>query len=159
MAHFPDLSPYAYGHGVHPGVVHVGWLDGIHDYPKGKVAEHIVAKLKILASRPTELYRGFHICELCWPSENMRGPGDPGWDEWAEPRSSNGEIRVTSGSVTYAAPVLIVHYIQAHGYSPPEEFLRAIMEATPNKRGAGDGGIPIGFHAGRARPTAPSGPR
>jgi hypothetical protein len=32
--------------------------------------------------------------------------------------------------ITYAAPVLIVHYIEAHGYLPPTEFMKA-LEAVP----------------------------
>ena len=39
---------------------------------------------------------------------------------------SNGEIRITAETVTYAAPVLIVHYVEAHGYLPPTEFLNAV---------------------------------
>jgi hypothetical protein len=30
---------------------------------------------------------------------------------------------------TFAAPVLIVHYIEEHGYLPPAEFLKAVEEA------------------------------
>jgi hypothetical protein len=149
MAYFPDLSPYAYGSREHPNVVHIGWLDGGHEYPKGKVATPLVEKLKKLARHPFELYRGFHVCELC--------PRDHSYDLHPEMRSS-GEIRLTvrtfadadeveasatslparateSGAIlyrqiTYAAPVLIVHYIEAHGYLPPAEFLKA-LEAVP----------------------------
>ena len=135
MAHFPDLSSYSYGHRPQPGVVHVGWLDDKHNYPKGRVAGHVIKKLKQLATRPTELYRGFHICELCSHPKGILAEQD--W-EWAKSRSSNGEIRVTLGMTTYAAPVLIVHYIQEHGYLPPVEFLRAVVgpgaepDAPPN---------------------------
>ena len=142
MSYFPDLSPYAYGHGQHPNVVHVGWLDGTHDFAKGSLAPRLVEKLKKLAQRPVELYRGQHACELCRDPEML----------------SNGEIRITirtfadsedveasattlrarateSGAIlyrqiTYAAPVLIVHYIEAHNYLPPAEFLKA-LEAVP----------------------------
>jgi hypothetical protein len=175
MAYFPDLTPYAYGHGDHPNVVHVGWLDGVHDYPKGSVAPHLVAKLKKLATHPVELYRGKHICELCPDTitsvpvgkddprydsarRHLRGPDEIRFFCPAE-CMSNGEIRLTvrafadddeveasatslparateSGAIlyrqmTYAAPILIVHYIEAHGYLPPAEFLKA-LEAVPD---------------------------
>jgi len=130
MAHFPDLSPYAYGRHPQPGVVHIGWLDGKHDYPKGRVVGLVIEKLKRLATRPTELYRGFHVCELCSHPKGLLPEQD--W-EWGKSRAGNGEIRVISGSTTYAAPVLIVHYIQEHGYLPPEEFLRAVIEGAPNE--------------------------
>jgi len=114
MSYFPDLSPYAYGHESHPNVVHVGWLDGVHEYPKGSVQPALIAKMKSLAKSPVELYRGFHVCEICRDSE----------------RRSNGEIRVKHGGVTYAAPIGIVHYIEAHSYLPPVEFLQAIDEVA-----------------------------
>jgi hypothetical protein len=156
MAYFPDLSPYAYGHRPHPGVLHIGWLDGVHEYPKGKVAEHVLGRLKRLATEPTELYRGFHICELCSPPEGLIGPGDAGYWDWAKPRSSNGEIRVTLGTAAYAAPVLIVHYIEEHGYLPPEEFLRAVMEAAPNPQGGANGRQPFSSETNRTSAAAAS---
>jgi hypothetical protein len=136
MAYFPDLSPYAYGSYSHPGVVHIGWLDNIHPFPKGKVSDHLLEKMRKLAKKPTELYRGVHVCELCCtPAGLYPAPKDwtdehrLAWWEWSKPRSSNGEIRITAGSVTFAAPVLITHYIKEHGYLPPPEFLKALEEA------------------------------
>jgi hypothetical protein len=134
MSYFPDLSPYSYGHGAHPGVVHVGWLDDQHRYAKGEVDAALIQKLKWLAAHPVELYRGMHVCELCVGQPDIVKPGDdrrainPEWSRWAAERSSNGEIRVTRGGITFAAPVLIVHYIEGHGYLPPQAFLKAVEE-------------------------------
>jgi hypothetical protein len=50
MTYFPDLSLYAYGHDSHTGVVHLGWLDSIHPYPKGAVDARLIEKVKFLAS-------------------------------------------------------------------------------------------------------------
>lgn len=138
MAYFPDLSPYAYGHGVHPDVVHVGWLDATHTFPKGSVESRVAEKMKLLAEKPVELYRGKHICELCAAPPDLEkttrsnGVIDPNcsWIRWVDQRSSNGEIRVRYGKVTFAAPVLIVHYIEEHGYLPPADFLKAIEETV-----------------------------
>lgn len=143
VAHFPDLDPYAYPRpyedGVHAGVVHVGWLDGIHPFPKGPVAPSLIEKMKLLAANPVELYRGRHICELCVePADVVKTfvPGmgkliDPNssWLRWAEQRWGNGEIRVAGEGVIYAAPVLVVHYVEEHGYLPPAQFLKAVEEA------------------------------
>jgi hypothetical protein len=141
VAYFPDLSAYAYGRGHHPGVVHIGWLDGLHQFPKGHVDSRLIEKLKLLANKPVELYRGKHTCEVCvQPEDVLNGLAANGstldfksrltkWAEWADERSSNGEIRVAFGGVTYAAPVLIVHYIEEHGYIPPAQFLEAIDKA------------------------------
>jgi len=91
MAYFSDHSPYAYGHGSHPGVVHVGWLDNIHPYPKGTVDARLIEKMKLQASNPVELYRGKHIvnCAL-----NRR--------IWSKPRSPTGlsSIRTARGQPT-----------------------------------------------------------
>jgi hypothetical protein len=130
MAYFSDLSPYRY-EGAQEGVLHVGWLDGVHPFSKGEVARHLIQKMIELAKNPTELYRGLHLCEVCKrPSElqpfSKELAAREAWWRWMKPRSSNGEIRVTGNGVIYAAPVLITHYIEAHGYLPPTEFLNAI---------------------------------
>ena len=44
MTYFPDLSPYRYGHGSHPSVVHVGWLDGVHDFTRETVDKGLIEK-------------------------------------------------------------------------------------------------------------------
>ena len=131
VAYFPDLSVYAYGHGHHPGVVHVGWLDGVHPFPKGDVDSRLIEKIKLLAAKPVELYRGRHLCEVCSQPKDLVRTFDPEcqWMKWADSRRSNGEIRVASDGITYAAPVLIVHYIEEHGYLPPAQFLEAIDKA------------------------------
>ena len=138
MAYFPDLAPYAYGHGVHPGVVHVAWLDNIHPFRKGLVDHRLVEKMRLLIAKPVELYRGKHICELCAePADvvktfvpNMGKLINPNcsWLQWAAQRSGNGEIRVAGQGVTFAAPVLVVHYIEEHSYLPPGEFLKALED-------------------------------
>ena len=138
VTYFPDLSPYAYGHHSHPGVVHVGWLDGTHTYPQGAVAPALIEKMRLLAAKPVELYRGKHVCELCpapnlpkvtLPPHHLVLDSNSPYGKWLNSHSSNGEIRVSRGGVTFAAPVLIVHYIEEHRYLPPSEFLRAVEEA------------------------------
>jgi hypothetical protein len=139
MAYFPDLSPYAYGHSAHPGVVHVGWLDGTHAFPKGSGESRMIEKMKLLAEKPVELYRGKHVCELCVEPPDLQKTAMPNrvvldpdcsWAKWVDQRSSNGEVTVARGGVTFAAPVLIVHYIEEHCYLPPTQFLQAIEQAV-----------------------------
>lgn len=130
MAHFDDLSEYRYANHVQRGVVHVGWLGRGHTYFRGLVALALIEKMKQLARTPQELYRGYHICDLCDLPVELRGvPFPEQWAKWGQFRASNGEIRVSRNGVIYAAPVLITHYIEAHGYCPPAEFLKAIEEA------------------------------
>jgi hypothetical protein len=138
VTNFADDSPYAYGHVSHTGAVHVGWLDNVHPYPKGAVDARLIEKMKLLASKPVELYRGVHVCELCVePPDLVKTilPNlmviDPNcsWARWVVQRSSNGEIRVSREGIIFAAPVLIVHYIEAHNYLPPAKFLKAVEAA------------------------------
>ena len=141
MAYFPDLAPYSYARQSHTGVVHVGWLDGAHSFPRGKVDHRLIEKMKMLATKPVELYRGKHTCEVCVQPEDVVNALTANkstldfksrlaiWAKWADQRSGNGEIRVASDGITYAAPVLIVHYIEEHGYLPPAQFLGAIDKA------------------------------
>ena len=123
MTYFPDLSPYAYGHGSHPGVVHIGWLDSAHPFPKGSVDPRLTERIRLLAAKPVELYRGFHVCNLC-QKPDLTGATLP-------PHRSNGEIRISYDGLTFAAPVLLVHYIEVHGYLPPPDFLKAVEQASP----------------------------
>lgn len=119
---------------MQPGVVHIGWLGRDHPYPHGAVRSVLVQKLKRLCAHPVEMYRGVHVCELCIPPEEIgKSPGDLMerhriWWEWAKHRASNGEIRVSTAALTYAAPLMITHYIEEHGYCPPAEFLAAVEE-------------------------------
>jgi hypothetical protein len=134
MTYFPDLAPYAYARGIR-GVVHVGWLDGTHPFPKGSVEGRLIEKMKLLAAKPVQLYRGLHLCELCVEPPRLEKTMMPNrlvidpncsWAKWHRARSGNGEIRVLYGRATFAAPVLIAHYIEEHGYLPPARFLKAI---------------------------------
>ena len=138
MAYFPDVSPCAYGHRTHPGVVHVGWLDGPHPFARVSIDSRLVRKMKLLAAKPVEVYGGKHVCELCVPPPGLEKTIMPNgiaidpncsWAKW-DHGSSNGEIRVLHKGVTFAAPVLIVHYIEEHGYLPPVQFLLAIEDAA-----------------------------
>jgi hypothetical protein len=140
MAYFPDLSPYSYGNHHHEGVLHVGWLDNIHPFPRGPGPRAVLEKIKSLAANPAAKHRGYHRCDLCVEPSNLERTFlrhderiiDPSceWARWWAARESNGEIRLVAQDVTYAAPVLIVHYIEAHDYLPPAEFLRAVEEAA-----------------------------
>jgi hypothetical protein len=124
--HFPDLSPYVYSR-PEPGTLNVGWLDGEHPFP---TAEPAPALLESLAARcdappPPDLPQCFggHLCELC------------------QAHMDTGEIRVPGrGERVYAAPRMILHYVAAHRYLPPPEFVQALLEAPPE--GWSNGGVP-----------------
>jgi len=111
LAYFPDLSPYKYiisPQTVQPDALNVGWLDAWHGFPTGVVDSEKIARLKALCEHPVNLCRGFHTCHVC---QKAKG---------------NGEIRVSGGGVTYAAPARIAHYVEAHRYLPPQSCLDAL---------------------------------
>lgn len=114
--YFKDLSLYQYrGPSANDSLVtmNVGWLSKDKGYPKGMVNDEFLAKLKALCAKPVNLCRGWHTCEFCDPTD---------------PATGNGEIRVVGVmGVTYAAPVMVAHYVEDHYYAPPDEFIRAVL--------------------------------
>ena len=109
--YFADLSSYAYL-GAEPSTLNIGWLDAWHRFPVGESSPEFIARLRTLVLTPAKQTRGFHRCPFC--SDPMA--------------RSSAEIRVTSTSgIGYAAPVLILHYVEAHKYLPPTAFVAAVL--------------------------------
>jgi hypothetical protein len=73
----------------------------------------VYAKLGKLVVEPWQpiAVGGFHHCELCQ----------------YDPPSGHANLFVPDGSRILVCPELVVHYIAAHHYRPPEEFLIAVM--------------------------------
>jgi hypothetical protein len=126
MTYFRDLTPYQYC-GNLKDVLNIGWLSAEHPFPKGDTPSGLADALAICAQRPENLCRGCHRCDLC-SAPNQR-------DEWTTYELSgrilelgNGEIRVTdSKGITYSAPTMVAHYVEAHQYLPPASFIEAVM--------------------------------
>jgi hypothetical protein len=123
MAYFPDLTPYTYSESAEP-MVNVGWLDREHTFEAGDTDKRLLSALLDLCSRPVNVMRGSHDCDLCGEESPIRatGPSGPVF-------LGNGEIhvRLPSGPI-YAAPTLIAHYVAAHGYQPPVDFVHAAIQ-------------------------------
>lgn len=129
MTYFQDGTTYSYLQEVVDGSVNIGWLDETEPFPTGDVPPDFVTRLVGLCGEPVNLTRGYHYCNLC-PS--------PEGDDYPEPVTvttpdgdvtvGHGEIRVTGGDgVTYASPDLVAHYVTAHRYRPPREFVDAVI--------------------------------
>lgn len=107
----------------------VGWLSRGTPYLPGNVDPILVRKLEQFAIFcPVMQTRGFHYCEYCDIEEIAI--------------SSHGKRRLlgtaeiwvpTSEDIIYAAPDLISHYVSAHSYSPPREFLDAVRKLEPSR--------------------------
>ena len=141
MAYIADLAPYDYHPGA-PDALAVGWLDTNEPFPTGNCPRDVRDWLAELARRPVRVMRGSHYCEFCLASQ----PSSPRkyvneairLVEPADISHGNGEIWVTASDGTnYAAPALLVHYIDAHHYLPPDPFLRAVRDARGRAVGGG----------------------
>lgn len=123
MTHYDDLSPYTYSNAEGAEMLNVGWLSDGFEYRKGSPPSGFLTALKRLAKNPQNVFRGIHFCEIC-----------PSFEKAQESVYSDdlflgsGEIRVigTNGSV-YVAPVSIIHYVEAHDYLPPKDFIDAVF--------------------------------
>ena len=118
MSWFPDMNtacPAAHGDHIRA----VGWLSDKHPFPTGDASPAFLARLKEFCRRWGDgleplawgIFMGPHRCELC------RG------------YMASGNIGVPAGGVLFAAPEMVGHYVEAHRYAPPAEFVAAVMAA------------------------------
>jgi hypothetical protein len=136
--HFVDLTPYTYGpEEGDPPALNVGWLDIATPFERGPVPAGFIQRLKRLVSRQHHSQmRGFQVCQFC--NDLEAGLRDGGgfnrklYDEChADGRFSSAEIRVRGvDGRCYASPRMIAHYVEAHCYKPPDEFIEAVMQDT-----------------------------
>ena len=112
MSYYADLTPYNY-FAYTEKELNVGWLSKDHDFTIGEIPEGFLEKLKVYAEREHRMHqtRGWHDCHFC--EENHHG---------------SNELRVVgSDGMVYASPALIIHYVEAHKYLPPQQFIDAVM--------------------------------
>lgn len=126
VTYIADLAPYDYHPGAPDGLA-VGWLDRSEPFPTGECPQDVRDKLVELAQEPVRLMRGYHHCQFCldrqYPNEGVR------LAETTDVAHGNGEIWVTANDGTsYAAPTLLVHYIEVHRYLPPDPFIDAVRD-------------------------------
>ena len=113
---YPDLEFCDFIPAKTARVLAVGWLDSRHSFPTGPVDDLVVAKLRALLETPWQpgIFLGWHDCEFC-PSGVV-------------PATGVRNVFVPKEKCIYAAPEMIVHYIEAHGYRPPPVFQEAVLE-------------------------------
>lgn len=110
----------------------VGWL-GDYIPSEGKTPSKCISRLwdayksKFVISDGTA---GWHNCELC-QSENEWYPGGEVGPiiKWQGKRLriyGHGHFLIRFNGTVYLSPALILHYVQDHGYKPPEVFIEAV---------------------------------
>ena len=128
MTYIEDLTPCSYldEEGDY-GLVAVGWLSRTHAFQRGAVPPRFRKRLTALLIWPycPTAYLGSHTCEFC-------APVGPQPDDRRYP-SGTANLLVPGNNVIYACPELIGHYIDAHDYRPPDEFVAAVLECPPTK--------------------------
>jgi hypothetical protein len=114
MTYYRDLDRCTYfSVGNDDALVAVGWLDSGHDFPSGPVDLEFFERLEMFTRRPWRpiVWLGGHECNLC----QHQGP------------ISSADLFIPYDGRIFAAPDGIVHYISAHWYRPPDEFIEAVM--------------------------------
>jgi hypothetical protein len=110
FTHFADLSPNSYFGPWEDVLISIGWLDGTQDYVRGVVSHEFFRALVRLLDDPWQpaVFAGRAPCPLC--------------------QFSGGPAAL---SFEGSRPSLVAHYIDAHGYVPPQEFQRAVLACPP----------------------------
>jgi hypothetical protein len=129
MTHFRDLTPYSYGAAKNCSELHarnIGWLAAGVEFPRAPPLDaQFVERLWRFCKVSIGQTRGLHECELCCSRE-----ANVAQRNGEDLLLGSAEIRVIlDEGQLYAAPNLIFHYVASHNYSPPPEFVEAVLMA------------------------------
>lgn len=102
-----------------PCVRAVGWLDAEHEFPRGPSPPEVRERLAYFA----RLW-GQSTQALGWAAA-----GGPHRCHVCSAFLASGNFGIPAGDVLYVCPEMIAHYVSAHDYLPPTEFLDAMMSA------------------------------
>jgi hypothetical protein len=132
--HYPDLTaiqmpPFEDS----SKLIAVGWLEPAYEYRLGEVGHDFVSKLADLLVRPWQpaIACGHHSCGFCRLSG---GPSSFRFGSLAsdsEVQMGTSNLWLPANGFLYVAPSLMLHYIDAHRYSPPTEFQEAVIACPP----------------------------
>jgi hypothetical protein len=108
----------------------VGWLGAESEFRTGAVPRNFFSALIELLANPWQpaVSAGRHPCELCQFTD---GPTTVAFGGSAVDLGGNILFVPSTGLTLFAAPSLIAHYIDAHRYEPPEDFMAAVTECPP----------------------------
>lgn len=122
--YYKDLTYYSLHH--FENAQNIGWINEVNEHNKGSVPSEFIDNLWLYVKRPFNEIRGNLNCCLC-NGEKVHFPTLTDSVELSKLGLS--EIRVISetGEQKYAAPSIMLHYISEHGYCPPEEFIKAVI--------------------------------
>jgi hypothetical protein len=124
VAYFRDHAPCDYHAGAHSysdwncPLEAIGWLEHPNPFPIGAAPAGLSDNIRRLAvdfrdAFPAILFRGLHECSLC------RASGAP----VLRLEGSHVNLFIPTRRAILIAPARIDHYIEAHSYLPPPEFV------------------------------------
>ncbi|MDT0266838.1 hypothetical protein RM844_11100 [Streptomyces sp. DSM 44915] len=145
MTYYADLSPYTRAPDSVPAGVralNVGWLSWTRRFPRygrGQTPQDhdaFVAALALLCrdGRRAETRR-FHPCGLAHRIAEPRRPVRIEVAGRSVPLGNAEVVAVTADGTWLIAPSLVHHYVTRHRYRPPEEFVRAVLDARASAGG------------------------
>ncbi len=110
-------------------MLNVGWIDPATTYPSTEPSAQLLGKLKLMVignaiiNVNMNTIRAMLPCGIC-KQRGIQLSNDQGGKAFL----GMGEILIpaSSGQYYYAAPSMVVHYIEHHLYMPPMEFWNAI---------------------------------
>lgn len=118
-----------------PQVRTVGWLDEDHSFNKGNVPANFIDKLwQVIETRAPDfdlnvnVVRGIHPCNFCGEDIFRRQPNGK--------RTMLGisELWIPHQDGWFAAPSLIVHYVERYQYRPPNAFIDSVLDIRLDHR-------------------------
>lgn len=124
-----DLTPYAAcddaeAIGLTP--LGVGWLDRRRPFATGAAPAGLLERLLPFCEEPAVVcpFVTQQPCPLCGQRITLDLAG-------RQLPLGQAELRVIGAEDVYAAPTLIYHFIEAHRYRPPAEFVQAVLHGPP----------------------------
>lgn len=118
MAWFEDLSPCSYFGQECAGFLRaVGWLERGKPFATGLVDVEVYKRLVEMCKDPwhPRTFLGSHCCDLCL----------------YEGQSGKRNLFIPAGGAVFVCPEMITHYMNEHGYRPPDEFCAAVLACPP----------------------------
>ena len=128
---FRDLTDYEYQVPRKvPNVLMIGWLDDNTEFERAEAdAPFLNALRSLYPSHQVNKMRGYHKCQLCDATKNK---GVMEASIGANLGSAELWIPSADKSVIFAAPDMIIHYIETHQYSPPASYKQAVIQEAGN---------------------------
>lgn len=90
----------------------IGWLEPPHKFRVGTTSQEFQDRLRPLCGKPIRKTRGFHYCPYCTVAE-VHGDGEI-------------DVIGLDGTI-FVSPVLISHYVESHGYLPPQQYIDSVV--------------------------------